>query len=109
METGGLTPEMEEDISKLQSEFDEREGVLKKFGEVYDGEDKDEYDYKENTQIEPTDNYKIKYEEMRQKYLDRFFGGVEPKVEEIKEETEEDVKRDGEEQSYEDLFEKREG
>lgn len=108
METGGLTDDMEKDIKRLQDDFDEREGILKAYGETYDGEDMDEYDYKgkENSVIEPEEDYKGKYEEMKQKYLDRFFGGV---SEEVKEETKEDVVRDGTKQSFEDLFEKREG
>lgn len=111
METGGLTDAMENDIKRLKDDFDEREGILKTYGETYDGEDKDEYDFKgrEQSQISADEDYKGKYEEMKQKYLDRFFGGVGNEVEEIKEETKEDVKRDGTEQSFEDLFEKREG
>lgn len=111
METGGLTDDMENDIKRLQDDFEEREGILKTYGETYDGEDMDEYDFqgKEQSQIEPEEDYKGKYEEMKQKYLDRFFGGVGNEVEEVMEETKEDVQRDGTEQSYEDLFEKREG
>lgn len=111
METGGLTDDMENDIKRLQDDFDEREGILKTYGETYDGEDKDEYDFKgrEKTQLSEGEDYKGKYEEMKQKYLDRFFGGVGNEVEDIKEETKEDVKRDGTEQTFEDLFEKREG
>lgn len=111
METGGLTDDMENDIKRLQDDFDEREGILKTYGETYDGEDKDEYDFKgrEKTQLSEGEDYKGKYEEMKQKYLDRFFGGVGNEVEDVKEETKEDVKRDGTEQTFEDLFEKREG
>lgn len=110
METGGMTEDMETHIQRIQNDFDEREGILKKYGEIYDGEDKDEYDFTENTSInEPVEDYKSKYEEMQQKYLDRFFGGTSEKVEDIKEETEKDVKRDGTEQTFKTLFEKREG
>ena len=38
METGGLTPDMEEDIQRLRDDFDERESILKKYGETYDGD-----------------------------------------------------------------------
>lgn len=111
METGGLTEDMEQDIKRLQNDFDEREGMLRNYGEVYDGEDMDEYEYKPREQavIEETEDFKSKYEEMRQKYLDRFFGGTVNEVEEIKEEQTEDVERDGTEQTYEALFEEREG
>lgn len=113
METGGLTEDMENDIKRIQDDFDEREGILKNYGETYDGEDMEEYDFvgRELTQLDPEEDYKGKYEEMKQKYLDRFFGGaqVAEEVEEVLEDTKEDVKRDGTEQSFEDLFEKREG
>lgn len=111
METGGLSDAMENDIKRLQDDFDEREGMLKNYGEVYDGEDKDEYDFvpRESTTLEGGEDYKAKYEDMKQKYLDRFFGGVGNEVEDVMEEQEKDVKRDGEEQTFESLFENKEG
>lgn len=111
METGGLSDAMENDIKRLQDDFDEREGMLKNYGEVYDGEDKDEYDFipRESTTLEGGEDYKAKYEDMKQKYLDRFFGGVGNEVEDVMEEQEKDVKRDAEEQTFDSLFEKREG
>lgn len=71
----------------------------------------DEYEYKPREQavIEETEDFKSKYEDMRQKYIDRFFGGVASEVEQVKEEQTEDVKRDETEQTYDELFEKREG
>ena len=112
METGGMTEDIENKIQRILTDFDERESFLKKYGNVYEGEDKDEYDFVENTTIDSQkgeEDYKTKYEEMQQKYLDRFFGGTSEKVEEVKEDTEEDIKRDGTEQTFETLFEKREG
>lgn len=44
----------------------------------------------------------------RERYKARFFDGVE-NGEEVKKDQEEDVKRDGEEVTFEDLFEEREG
>lgn len=109
METGGLTEDMESLVTKLKDDFDEREGILKKYGEVYDGEDKEEYDYAEKAPDEDKENWKGKYEDMRSKYLDRFFGGEKEEVNETLEETKEDVKRDGEPQTFDELLEKREG
>lgn len=76
-ETGGLTPDMEEDLQRLRDDFDEREGILRKYGEVYDGEDRDEYDWTETpTAAEAqSNNWEDKYKEMKQRYIDRFFGG----------------------------------
>lgn len=117
METGGLTPEMEEDIERLKNDFYEREGILKKYGEVYDGEDKDEYEYTGRdtdtvyTPSEEENEWRTKYEGMKQRYLDRFFGGAQDsgEFEQIMNETENDVERDGEPQTFDELLERTEG
>lgn len=119
METGGMTPEIEEDIQRLRDDFDEREGILKKYGETYDGEDADEYEYTgfdTNKIYTPKEEekgakeWRTKYEEMKARYLDRFFGGVENKdFKETMEETREDVERDGEPQTFDELLERVEG
>lgn len=119
METGGLTPEMEEDIQRLRDDFDEREGILRKYGETYDGEDVDEYDYtgRDTDEIytpkeeeKDAKEWRAKYEEMKARYLDRFFGGVDNKnFEETMNETREDVGRDGEPQTFDELLERVEG
>lgn len=99
-ESGGLSEDMGELISKLKDDFDEREGMLRRFGEVYDGEDKDEYDY----MVNEVEDYKDRYLDLKKKYKDRFFG----KAKEIEDEQVEDIKRDGTEQTFEDLFKERE-
>lgn len=120
METGGLTPEMEEDIQRLRDDFDEREGILRKYGETYDGEDVDEYDYtgRDTDEIytpkeeeKDAKEWRAKYEEMKARYLDRFFGGVDnnKNFEETMNETREDVERDGEPQTFDELLERVEG
>lgn len=120
METGGLTPDMEEDIQRLRDDFDEREGILKKYGETYDGEDVDEYEYtgRDTNDIytpkeeeKDAKEWRAKYEEMKARYLDRFFGGVDndKDFDETMNETREDVKRDGEPQTFDELLERVEG
>lgn len=120
METGGLTPDMEEDIQRLRDDFDEREGILKKYGETYDGEDVDEYDftgrdtneiYTPKEEEKDAKEWRTKYEEMKARYLDRFFGGVDndKNFEETMNETREDVVRDGEPQTFDELLERVEG
>lgn len=106
-ETGGLTPDMENDIQKLRDELDEREGILKKYGEVYDGEDRDEYEYKER-ELKSDDDYKAKYDDLRTRYMNRFFGTGEVKDEYNRVETsqEEDVKEDGEPKTFDELLAK---
>lgn len=108
-ETGGLTADMEEDLRRLQDDFDEREGMLRKYGEVYDGEDRDEYEYVEN---KPDDtDWKGKYEEMRTRYRDRFIYGERTRAngdaddrKTIMDSQEADIKRDGTPQTWDDLI-----
>lgn len=119
METGGMTPDMEEDIQRLRDDFDERDGILKKYGETYDGEDMDEYEYtgRDTSEIytpkeeeKDAKEWRTKYEEMKARYLDRFFGGVENKdFKETMEETREDVERNGEPQTFDELLGRVEG
>lgn len=108
-ETGGLSADMEADIKRLQDDFDEREGMLRKYGEVYDGEDKEEYEFVEK----PTDSedWKGKYEEMKTRYVNRFFNGEETRkdgdsddFQTVMEGEEEDVREDGETKSFDDLL-----
>lgn len=120
MESGGMSDDMEEDVRRLQDDFDEREGILRKYGETYDGEDRDEYEFSERdgTSIytpreedKLADDWRIKYEEMKKRYLDRFFGTdeIEDDYFETMRKTREDVKRDGEPQSFDELLERVEG
>lgn len=87
-ETGGDTPEMMDDLRRLQDEIDEREGMLVRYREQFDGE-----------------NYKEKYEQLKKDYRDRFFSN-----EEIKYQQQDDIKSDDKstEYTYEKLFEERE-
>ena len=111
MASGELTPDMEEDFRLLKDELDEREGMLAKYGETYDGENK-EYDWKPREEVvvdtpkENTIDWKARYDELKQRYIDRFMGRV-------KEENLRDLKEDltrGEDEGrkeevvYEDLF-----
>lgn len=111
MASGELTPDMEEDFRRLKDELDEREGILARYGETYDGENR-EYEWKpreEEVVDTPKENvvdWKAKYDEMKQRYIDRFMGRV-------KEENLRDLKEDltrGEDEGrkeevvYEDLF-----
>ena len=74
-----LTDEMLEDVKKLKDSYDEQKGMA-------------EY-------------WKAKYDELRGKYIDRFF----TTPEEVKEDTREDVEKDGEVLTFEELFDEREG
>lgn len=107
METGGL--ELEEDITRLQTDFEEREGIIKNYGTVPEDEEIDEYEYSPTPAPENTEDFESKYNELKKKYTDRFFGSTAGEVEEVKEDNEEDIKKDGEEQTFDTLFEKVEG
>lgn len=120
MESGGMTEDMERDVTRLRDDFDEREGMLRRYGEVYDGEDRDEYEYSGRDDInvytpreedKDYEDWRSRYEEMKQRYLDRFFGGrnVEEEYRETMEDTEEDVRRDGEPQTFDELLNRVEG
>lgn len=113
-ETGGMTADMEEDIKRLRDEYDERKGILDKYGEEYDGEE-DEYEFKERERTEYDDTeskmWRDRYEEMKRRYKERFFGTdkMESDYEGIIDNTEEDVKRDGRPQTFDELLERVEG
>jgi hypothetical protein len=117
MESGGMTEDMERDVERLKDDFDEREGILKRYGETYDGEDQDEYEYSERDDVniytprEEEKDWKKEYDDLKARYMDRFFGTSEVKEDfnDTIEETEEDVKRDGEAQSFDELLERTEG
>lgn len=117
MESGGMAEDMEQDIERLKDDFDEREGILKRYGETYDGEDQDEYEYSGRDDIniytprEEEKDWKKEYDDLKARYMDRFFGTseVEEDFNDTIEETEEDVKRDGEVQTFDELLERTEG
>ena len=117
MEIGGMTEDMERDVERLKDDFDEREGILKRYGETYDGEDQDEYEYSERDDVniytprEEEKDWKKEYDDLKARYMDRFFGTSEVKDEfdDTMEDTKEDVKRDGTVQSFDELLERTEG
>lgn len=131
MNSGELTPDMEEDFRRLKDELDEREGMLTRYGETYDGENK-EYEWvarevetdgtkegsddvvqddKENDVIDtPEENvidWEAKYKDLKERYIDRFMGRIK---EENLDDMHNDLERgrdDGEgvnEVTYNDLF-----
>lgn len=132
MNSGELTPDMEVDFSRLKDELDEREGMLARYGETYDGENK-EYEWvarevetdgtkdgsddvvqddKENDVIDtPEENvidWEAKYRELKQRYIDRFMGRIkEENLEDMRNDLEKGRDDGGEgvnEVTYDDLF-----
>lgn len=117
MESGGMSEDMEQDIERLKDDFDEREGILKRYGETYDGEGRDEYDYSERDDIniytpkEEEKDWKQEYDNLKERYMNRFFGtsDIKEEFDDTMEDTKEDVKRDGTVQSFDELLERVEG
>lgn len=113
MEAGILNSDMENVIQRLRDDFNERENFLNKYGKTYEGEDLDEYDYimYETNDENEAKEWKEKYEEMKTRYIDRFFSGEDggKKFEEIMNKTREDVKRNSEPQTFDELLERVEG
>lgn len=109
-DSGGLDDDMLGDLKKLKDELDEREGMLKKYGESYDEEN-----WRDRAEAAERER-----DEIRRKYRDRFLYGEDKKAEEveddkqtsreeIKREQKEGIRRDGKKQTFEELFEEREG
>lgn len=121
---GEPTELMEKRLRLLKDELDEREGELRRWREVKEErredrredrrEESDEvrdegrrnnFDDELDRAFDAVEEWKGKYYEMRERYAKRFF----TTPEEVKIEQEEDVKRDGTKQTFEELFERREG
>lgn len=100
--------EMLADIERLRSDFSEREGILKNYGDISEGDD--DYEFVEKAR-EDGDEWKEKYNRLRKQYTDRFFGNsdVEEDFENIMDVTVEDVERDGTVQTIDELLERVEG
>ncbi len=102
--------EFESRVNRLREDFEERENYLKNYGDVYEGDDKDEYEYVGRdmepvyTPREEEKIYEQKYNDLKKKYYDRFFGNTQDDVEEIMEEQEENVKEDGEAKTFDELL-----
>lgn len=132
MNSGELTPDMEEDFRRLKDELDEREGMLARYGETYDGENK-EYEWvarevetdgtkdgsddvvqddMENDVIDtPEENvidWEAKYRELKERYIDRFMGRIkEENLDDMRNDLERGREDGGEgvnEVTYNDLF-----
>lgn len=121
MEHTDLNEEMANDFQRLKDDFEERTGYLSRIGEVYVGDDVDEYDFSPNDatntysekEVEGIESkWENRYNELKKQYLDRFFGGVEPggtDIQTIMDDTVTDVQRDGEPQTFDELLDRTEG
>lgn len=111
MSSGELTPQMETDIQRLKDDYDERMGILSKYGESYDGED-EEYDFIER-EMPDYEGAIAERDKYKKAYFDRFFGREEMKPDEdltpkeIEEEIDDDATEENEAfENIEDLIKK---
>lgn len=125
--SGGDTPKMLELLQKLRDDYDEREGELRRYKETKDketpeGEKEEREKIREESREDDKEDrgerlraYEGKrdmvsredYEELRRKYIERFFSTPE----QAKKSQEEDVRKDSksDSMSFDELFKKREG
>lgn len=120
--SGGDTPAMMELLQKLRDDYDEREGMLKRYGEERDkkapegSEEEREKIRKESEEdnVEDRGERRIAYEDyvpreeyetLRKKYIERFF----TTPDRAKRDQRENVMDDGKKRSFEQLFKDREG
>ena len=94
-----LTEEVEELLTKVKNDFDERDGYLRTFGTVVDDDEIESFEYTPNevpeVNTEEIDSLRAENEslkndlaESKQKYRDRFFYGSPDEPEEDPEEDE---------------------
>lgn len=77
MEKGGMGDDLEQDVGRLRADLDEREGVLSRYGEGYDGE-LDDYDWKEKETPDyaaELDALQGKYDDLVRRYNAKYFAG----------------------------------
>ena len=121
--TGGDTDNMLKLLQRLRDDFDERQGMLRKDGEEKDKEspstEKERKEIRRESREDderdgglrrdPLEGYvtRKEYDELRRKYIDRFFSGGEEAIEDNKE----DVRKDDEVKNltFDELFKDREG
>ena len=70
IDSGGMSEDMTRDMERLKDELDQRNGMLRRYGEITDNEDGGAI----FTAKDVGEDWRGKYEEMRKRYYDRFFG-----------------------------------
>ena len=93
-----LTEELENVVSVLQNDFDERNVIIEKYGNEYDSE-------LENNNGE---DYREKYLALKEKYVNRFMGKELGNDENVTDENVTDENENDENVTIEDLFENKE-
>lgn len=110
LENSDLGEEISNDIEAIKTAIQDRDTILKNYGDLPDDEDLEDFEFVEREkETDSNDEYKTKYDALRKQYVERFFGGKPEKAEEIIEDQIEDLEKDEKPLSFDDLLEKTEG
>lgn len=110
LENSDLGEEISNDIEAIKTAIQDRDTILKNYGDLPDDEDLEEFDFVEREkETDSNDEYKTKYDALRKQYVERFFGGKPEEAEEIIEDQMEDIEKDEKPLSFDELLEKTEG
>lgn len=110
LENSDLGEEISNDIETIRTAIQDRDTILRNYGDVPDTEDQEEFEFVEREkETNSNDDYKSKYDALRKQYVERFFGGKPEKAEEIIEDQMEDLEKDEKPLTFDELLEKTEG
>lgn len=110
LENSDLGEEISNDIEAIKTAIQDRDTILKNYGDLPDDEDLEEFEFvAREKETDSNDEYKTKYDALRKQYVERFFGGKPKEAEEIIEDQMGDLEKDEKPLSFDDLLEKTEG
>lgn len=110
LENSDLGEEISNDIEAIKTAIQDRDTILKNYGDLPEDEDLEEFEFvAREKETGSNDDYKTKYDALRKQYVERFFGGKPEEAEEIIEDQMEDLEKDEKPLSFDDLLEKTEG
>lgn len=110
LENSDLGEEISNDIEAIKTAIQDRDTILKNYGDLPEDEDLEEFEFvAREKETGSNDEYKTKYDALRKQYVERFFGGKPEEAEEIIEDQMEDLEKDEKPLSFDDLLEKTEG
>lgn len=107
----GMSEDVEPFIDELRTNISERDKHLSGFSETWD-DSADDVKFVPKEAGNPTDDWESKYNELKSRYINRFFNGDESasnaeektSLDDVKREQNADIHKDGEVPSIEELF-----
>ena len=110
LENSDLGEEISNDIESIKNAVQDRDTILKNYGDLPDDEDLEDFEFvAREKETDSNDEYKTKYDALRKQYVERFFGGKPKEAEEIIEDQMVDLEKDEKPLSFDELLEKTEG